>query len=170
MLFGAKKRPKSTQKALFGALRARCPKTLKNCTPWGTFRPRPLSTPVNGGRDQKSKLASSNSIRIHIRQKIARNSRCIYSRAHGSFSGNNSDPGHLKPVILKPVGRMSVLGEFDLPGVVPGCFLGRPFCASKQGLQAPGSELLGLLARNPSDRKDWPKTGHADDWVFCDWV
>ena len=27
--FGAKKTPKSTQKALFGALRARCPKTLK---------------------------------------------------------------------------------------------------------------------------------------------
>ena len=29
-------------------------------------------------------------------------------------------PGHLKPVILKPAGRMSILGEFDLPGMVPG--------------------------------------------------
>ena len=29
-------------------------------------------------------------------------------------------PAHLKPVMLKPVGRMSILGEFDLPGVVRG--------------------------------------------------
>ena len=65
-------------------------------------------------------------------------------------------PGHLKPVILKPVGRMSMLGEFDLPGVVPGCFLGRPFCASKQGLQAPGSELLGQKLGIPRTEK-WPK-------------
>ena len=77
--------------------------------------------------------------------------------------------GHLKPVIVKPVGRMSVLAEFDLPGVVPGCFLGRPFCASKQGLQAPGSELLGQKLGIPRTEK-WPKTGHADDWVYCDWV
>ena len=41
-------------------------------------------------------------------------------------------------------GRSDVIfGEFDVPGVVPGCFLGRTFCASKQGLQALGSELLG---------------------------
>ena len=38
---------------------------------------------------------------------------------------------------------MSSLGEFDLPGVVPGCFLGCPFCASKQGLQDRASESLG---------------------------
>ena len=65
----------------------------------------------------------------------------------------------------KPVGRMSVLGEFDLPGVVPGCFLGRPFCASKQGFQAPGSELLGQKLGIPQTEK-WPKTGHADYWVI----
>ena len=39
--------PKSTQKALFGALGERCPKTLKKHS-GGTFRPGPLSTPVNG--------------------------------------------------------------------------------------------------------------------------
>ena len=61
------------------------------------------------------------------------------------------------------------LGEFDLPGVVPGCFLGHPFCASKQGVQAPGSELLGQSLGIPRTEK-WPKTGHADDWVYCDWV
>ena len=78
----------------------------------------------------------------------------------------------LKPVILKPVGRMSILGEFDLPGVVCGCFLGRPFCASKK--RVAGSRLL---ARNCSDRaseslrqKTWPKTGHVDDCVYCDWA
>ena len=76
-------------------------------------------------------------------------------------------PEHLKPVILKPVGGMSILGELDLPGVVPGCFLGRPFCASKQGLQAPGSELLGQSLGIPWTEK-WPKTGYADDWVYCD--
>ena len=43
---------KSTQKALFGALRGRCPNCSKN-TPWGTFRPGPRSTPVNGGQDRK---------------------------------------------------------------------------------------------------------------------
>ena len=79
-----------------------------------------------------------------------------------------SDPGHLKLVILKPVGRMSIWGKFELPGVVFGCFLGRPFCASKQGLQAPGSELLGHLGIPRTEM--WPKTGHADDWVYCDWV
>ena len=36
----APKVPKSTQKALFGALGARCPKALKS-TLWGTFRPAP---------------------------------------------------------------------------------------------------------------------------------
>ena len=42
--FWAQKKPKSTQKAL-----------AQNCskgTPWGTFRPGPRSTPVNGGRDR----------------------------------------------------------------------------------------------------------------------
>ena len=45
--------PKSTQRALSGALRARCPKALKS-TPRGTFRPGPLGTPVNGGRDHNA--------------------------------------------------------------------------------------------------------------------
>ena len=64
---------------------------------------------------------------------------------------------------------MSILGEFDFVGVVPECFLGRSFCASKQGFQAPGSELLGQSLGIPRTEK-WPKTGHADDWVYFDWV
>ena len=62
-------------------------------------------------------------------------------------------PGHLKPVILKPVGQMSVLGQFDLPGVVPGCFLGRPFCASKTRVAGSWLGIARTEARNPSDRK-----------------
>ena len=45
--------PKNTQKALRRVLRARCPKKNSKSTPCGTFRPGPLSTPVNGGRDRK---------------------------------------------------------------------------------------------------------------------
>ena len=40
--------------------------------------------------------------------------------------------------------------------MVPGCFLGRPFCASKQGLRAPGSELLG---QKNGPRRDMQMTG-----------
>ena len=73
--FGAKKRPKAlkkhsepgAQKHSKKALRAKRPKALKKHsepsaqkhsknTPWGTFWPGPLSTPVNGGRDRKSVL------------------------------------------------------------------------------------------------------------------
>ena len=78
-------------------------------------------------------------------------------------------PGRLKPVILQPVGRMSISGEFDLPGVVPECFLKRPFCGSKKGFRASGSELLGQSLGIPWTAK-WAKTGHADDWVYYDWV
>ena len=70
---------------------------------------------------------------------------------------------------IKPVGRMSILREFDVPGVVPGCFLGRPFCASKQELRAPGSELLGQSLGIPRTEK-WPKPGHAHDWIYYDWA
>ena len=69
-------------------------------------------------------------------------------------------PRHLKPVILKPVGRMSILREFDLPGVVPGVIPRTPVL---------GSELLGRSLGIPRTEK-WPKTEHADDWVYCDWV
>ena len=50
------KNAESTQKALFGALGATCPKTLKNHS-GGRFPARPLSTPVNGGRDRKPSVA-----------------------------------------------------------------------------------------------------------------
>ena len=52
--------------------------------------------------------------------------------------------GHLKPVILKPVGRMSILGEFDLPGVVLGASSDAHSALQKKGCR--------LLARNCSDR------------------
>ena len=48
------------------------------------------------------------------------------------------------------------MGEFDLPGVVPACFFGRPFCASKQGLQAVGSELLGQSLSESLGQKNGP--------------
>ena len=50
--FRARKTLKSTQKALFRALRARCQNHSKS-TPGGTFQPGPLSTPVDGGWDRK---------------------------------------------------------------------------------------------------------------------
>ena len=74
-------------------------------------------------------------------------------------------PGHLKPVILKLVGRMSILGELTSQGWSLGAS-SDPFCASKQGWQALGSELLGQSLRIFRTEK-WPKTGHADDWVYC---
>ena len=76
-----------------------------------------------------------------------------------TFSGRVAAPQN-----GKPVGRMSILGEFGITRVIPGCFLRRPFCASKQGLRAPGLELLGQSLGIPRTEK-WPKTGHADDWV-----
>ena len=78
-------------------------------------------------------------------------------------------PGHLRLVTLKPVSRMSILGEFYLPRWFPGCFLELPFCTSKQGVV--GSWLgiarkrLGILRTEKS-----PKTGRADGGVCCDWV
>ena len=54
-------------------------------------------------------------------------------------------PGHLKPVILKPVGWMSILEEFDLPGVWS---LGGSSDAHS-ALQHKGCRLLD---RNCSDR------------------
>ena len=47
------KKKKNTPKTLFGALRARCPKALKKHS-LGTFQPKPLGTPVNGGRDRNT--------------------------------------------------------------------------------------------------------------------
>ena len=74
------------------------------------------------------------------------------------------EAGHIK------AGQSDVsFGRFDLSGLVLGCFFGRPVCASKQGLQAPGSELLGQSLKIPRTEK-CPKTGDADDWVYCDWV
>ena len=46
--------PQSTRKALFGALRARCPKSPKK----GAFQPGLLGTPVNGGRDRNLWLST----------------------------------------------------------------------------------------------------------------
>ena len=48
------------------------------------------------------------------------------------------------------------------PRVVPGCFLGRPFCTSKQGVVGSclgiARKRLGILRT-----EKLPKTGHADD-------
>ena len=46
--------PKNTQKALFGALRGRCPKLPKKHSGVALSRPGPKSTPVNGGQDRNS--------------------------------------------------------------------------------------------------------------------
>ena len=73
------------------------------------------------------------------------------------------------PGDLKPVGRMSSLGEFDLPGWLLGASSDAHSALQKQGLRAPGSELLRQNLGIPWTEK-WPKTGHADDWVCCDWV
>ena len=35
------------------------------------------------------------------------------------INSRHRNAGHLKPVKLKPVGQMSIFGEFDLAGVVP---------------------------------------------------
>ena len=79
--------------------------------------------------------------------------------------GGSGDPGHLKLLILKPVGRMSMLGEFDLSGVVPGV-LPRgprtPILHFKTKDYRPVARNCSEILRNPS----WRKTGHADDWVL----
>ena len=51
------KMTKSTQKALFGALRGRCPKLPKKALRGALSGPGPKSTPVNGGQDRKSKTS-----------------------------------------------------------------------------------------------------------------
>ena len=53
-------------------------------------------------------------------------------------------------LILKPVGQMPTLGEFDLPGVLPGVFPQTPIRRTRGGI--------------PRTEK-WPKTGHTDDWL-----
>ena len=51
-VFWALKMPKGTQKHSLGHSKAGAQNCSKR-TPWGTFRPGPRSTPVNGGRDRK---------------------------------------------------------------------------------------------------------------------
>ena len=54
---GPKNAKKSTEKALKKHSLGHSEAGAQNCsktTPWGTFRPRPRSTPVNGGRDLNS--------------------------------------------------------------------------------------------------------------------
>ena len=65
---------------------------------------------------------------------------------------SDPNPGHLKPVMLKPVGQMSILGEFEVPGVVSGLLARTPILHIK-------TRGLGPLLGNPSDRK----MAHADD-------
>ena len=58
------KTPKSTQKALFGALRGRCPKLPKKHSGGALSGPGPRSTPVNGGWDRKTCRNSAENLRI----------------------------------------------------------------------------------------------------------
>ena len=57
-----------------------------------------------------------------------------------------------KPVVLKPVGRMSVLGEFDLPGVVSGCFR-TPILHFNGRVAGSWLGIARTEPRKPSDRK-----------------
>ena len=59
-------------------------------------------------------------------------------------------PGRLKPVIL------SIFGHLTSEGWSPGCFLGHPFCTSKQGFGVPGSELLGNASEGCPPTEKWP--------------
>ena len=69
--------------------------------------------------------------------------------------GEDRNPVHLKRVMLKLVGRMSNLGD------------GHQNVSSDthSALQNQGLKCLGIPRT-----EEWPKTGHADDWVYCDWV
>ena len=52
VFLGPKIRQKSLKKHSLGHSEAGAQNHLKS-TPWGTFRPEPRGTPVNGGRDRK---------------------------------------------------------------------------------------------------------------------
>ena len=54
--FGAKKRQKKHSKSTLWGTPSQVPKNAQKSTPWGTFQPKPFSTPVNGGRDRNPKL------------------------------------------------------------------------------------------------------------------
>ena len=43
-------------------------------------------------------------------------------------------PERLKPVMLRPVSRMSILGDLTSQGWSLACFFGRPFCNFKKGV------------------------------------
>ena len=51
------------------------------------------------------------------------------------------------------------MGEFDLPGVLPRT----PILRFK-------ARVVGSWLPERQNRSTRPKTGHADDWVYCDWV
>ena len=69
-------------------------------------------------------------------------------------------PGHLQPVMSKPVGQMSILGEFHLPEVVPGVPPRTILHFKTRGCRLLARKRLGI----PRTEK-WSKIRHAGDWV-----
>ena len=78
------------------------------------------------------------------------------------LAGPSQGPGHLKPVILKPVGRMSNLGEFDLPGVVPGALPRTLILRFKTRVAGSWLGIARTEPWNPSDRKS--------ELIFGKWI
>ena len=72
--FGPFLRPKSTQQALFGALRGNCPKSLKKHSV-GHFQARVPGTPVSGGRDCNTKPKNRTNIGERLRGNTIRGNR-----------------------------------------------------------------------------------------------
>ena len=87
--------------------------------------------------------------------------RCDFPRFLCDFL-RNFNPRRLKPAILKPVSRVSIQGNL---GWSRGCFLGQPFCTSKQGVWGSWLGIARKCLDIPRTEK-WHKTGHADDWVY----
>ena len=106
--------------------------------------PDPLGLEVSWGPIKRLK---------QYRIESLRSPRTVFFFRLRRFSEILGSPVHLKPVILKPVGRMSILGEFDLPGVVPGCFPRTAVLRFKTRVAGPWLGIARTEARNPSDRK-----------------
>ena len=89
-LFRLKKRPEALKKHSLGHSEPDAQKHSKS-TPWGTFRPGALGTPVNGGRDRKPRFIPRGSCDNRLPRRVGTIARRRFLVTSELFRARNSN-------------------------------------------------------------------------------